>query len=431
MTTRSLFALSILVLLSAAAPSAQMTARVSLGASGVQGDLGSFGPALSGDGRFVVFASHATNLVPHDANGTEDVFLRDRLYHTTLLVSLGASGLQGNGESLQASVSADGRTVVFQSFATNLVPGDTNGAWDIFVRDMLLGTTRRVSVGPSGVQADGGSGYATISADGRRVAFQSSATNLVAGDTNGEPDVFVHDLVDGTTVRASLDSGGAERFAQSGDPALSGDGRYVAFDSSARLVPEDTNRDVDVYVRDLVSGTIVLASVDSAGVQADESAENPRLSADGRYVAFLSYANNLAPGDTNDFTDVFVHDLVGGSTVMATVATNGDHADALTTQFAFSADGRYVAFRTEADNLVPGDTNGVSDVFVHDLVLEHTERVSVASDGRQANGSGGPPAFSADGRSVAFSSDATDLVHGDTNGAVDVFVRSFGKVHHR
>jgi Tol biopolymer transport system component len=208
---------------------------------------------MSAGGRFIAFESDATNLIPGDTNGSRDVFVRDRKTGTTTRVSVGTGGVQGDGDSIYPSISADGRLVAFTSYATNLVPGDTNGGPDVFVRDRKTGTTRRVSLGPGGVQGDVGSGRLAISADGRFVTFESDDTNLVRGDTNEEWDIFVRDLHRGTTRRVSVGPGGVQGNSYSLDPAISADGRFVALESNAtNLVPDDTNNALDVFVRTLV-----------------------------------------------------------------------------------------------------------------------------------------------------------------------------------
>src|SRR4051794_1659284 len=247
-----------------AAPAwAGSTERVSVGPGGRQADGDSFFPSISADGRFVAFYSYATNLVPGDTNGQLDGFVRDRLKGTTERVSVGPGGRQGDGPSSLPSISGDGRFVTFRSGATNLVSGDTNGRTDVFVRDRLKGTTERVSVSSSGAQGDDDSDWASISSDGRFVAFMSAATNLVKGDTNRacdeegtcSPDVFVRDRLKGTTERVSVSSSGKQTSSGSFSyfPSISGDGRFVAFGSDAtNLVPGDTNREGDIFVRDRV-----------------------------------------------------------------------------------------------------------------------------------------------------------------------------------
>jgi Tol biopolymer transport system component len=230
-------------------------------------------------------------------------------------VSLGPNGVQGNGSSGNISnpvLSADGRFVAFDSAASNLVPGDTNGVLDVFVHDRRLGTTRRVSVGPNGRQGNAGSYAPVLSANGRFVAFYSAADNLVRGDTNRSLDVFVHDRRLGTTRRVSVGPNGRQGNAGSYVPVLSANGRFVAFDSAAsNLVPGDTNDSTDVFVHDRRLGATRRVSVGPNGRQGNDGSTYAALPADGRFVAFTSFASNLVPGDTNGALDVFVHTLAG------------------------------------------------------------------------------------------------------------------------
>src|SRR5436190_1064825 len=290
-------------------------------------------------------------------------------------------------------------------------------------------TTERVSVASGGTEGNAASLAAARSAVGRFVAFVSAATDLVAADTNGASDVFVHDRQTGATERVSVASGGAQGNGSSGligfafPPALSADGRFIAFVSLATsLVAGDTNGATDVFVRDRLTGTTERVSVASGGTQSNAASLGSALSADGRLVAFQSDATNLVVGDTNGATDVFVRDRQTGMTARVSVASDGTQANNVSTYPALSADGRFVAFQSAATNLVAGDTNGATDVFVRDRQTGTTERASVASGGTQGNGSSAGPVLSADGGLVAFHSTATNLVAGDANGAYDVFV---------
>jgi Tol biopolymer transport system component/cold shock CspA family protein len=407
------------------------TERVSVGYLG-EGNLGSLAPSISADGRYVAFESDATNLVPGDTDACgqppntyncPDIFVRDRQTSTTERVSVSSGGVQANGESWTPSISADGRYVAFDSDATNLVADDTNAKTDVFVHDRQTGVTERVSVGYLG-EGNLGSLAPSISADGRYVAFESDATNLVSGDTNGVTDVFVHDRQTGATERVSVSSTGTQGDQPSYDAALSGNGRYVAFQSSAtNLVADDTNAKTDVFVRDRQTGTTTRVSVDSAGAQANgtscfrglEAIRCPAISADGRYVAFYSLASNLVPADTNGAQDVFVHDLQTRATTRASVDSAGYEGNDWSMQPAISSDGRYVAFDSLASNLVAGDTNTARDVFLHDRHTGATLRVSVSSASGEGDHGSLQAAISADGRYVAFSSFASNLVPGDTN----------------
>jgi hypothetical protein len=401
---------------------------VSVDPGGAQGNLSSYTPAISADGRYVAFHSTANNLVPGDANGFSDIVVKDRQSGVTSLVSVDSAGAQGNGHCYQPSVSGDGRYIAFYSLANNLVPGDTNGFADIFVHDCQSGSTTRASVDSAGAEANASCLYPSISADGRYVTFWSAASTLVAGDTNGWADVFVHDNQTGLTTRVSVDSAGAEGNSNSYQSNISADGRYVAFWSHAsNLVAGDTNGFADSFVHDRQTGQTTRISLDSAGGQGDSNSYLGSISADGRYVAFFSYATNLVPGDTNGWSDEFVHDRLTGTTEIVTVATNGTQGNGESGYYAvsISADGRFVVFWSEATNLVAGDTNGFEDVFVRDRQSGTTTRVSVDTSGAEGNNNSGYlfTSISADGRYITFSSFASNLVAGDTNGTYDCFVR--------
>ncbi|HWP32099.1 MAG TPA: hypothetical protein VNK96_10315 [Fimbriimonadales bacterium] len=402
------------------------TERVSVSSSGAQGNNSSTGATISADGRFVAFKSDASNLVSGDTNGSTDVFVHDRQTGKTTRVSVSSSGAQGNGGiglEPSPSISADGRFVAFDSEASNLVSGDTNGANDVFVHDRQTGKTTRISVSSSGSQGNSYSDSPSISADGRYVAFESYASNLVSGDTNGTDDVFVHDRQTGKTTLVSVSSSGAQGDYWSQEPSISADGRYVAFSSLAsNLVSGDTNGTSDVFVHDRQTGKTTRVSVSSSWREGNGHSNNPSISADGRYVAFTSDASNLVSGDTNGTDDVFVHDRQTGKTTRVSVSSSGAQGNSWSEDSSISADGRYIAFESEASNLVSGDSNGYLDVFVHDRQIGQTTLVSVSSSGAQGNNWSDWPSISMDGRYVAFGSDASNLVSGDTNGYQDVFV---------
>jgi Tol biopolymer transport system component len=437
-------ALAYLAVASASAGSAAATMRVSVSSSGAQADRDTYAVGLSANGRYVLLNAQATNLVPGDTNERWDVFVHDRSSGVTTRVSVSSSEAQAHatrdpwGGSTAGGISANGRFVVFQSDAPNLVAGDTNGVPDVFLRDRRTGRTSRVSLGFHGRQANGPSGDAAISADGRYVAFTSRASNLVAHDTNKIFDVFVRELATGRTTRVSVTGRGAQASCQGGcestEPALSANGRYVAFESSAtNLVQGDTNGLADVFVRDRRSGRTERVSVTRAGKQAGADRTNngsnaPAISADGRYVAFHSADSNLVRGDTNRTFDIFVHDRRTGRTSRVSVSGNGRQANGESLGApSVSADGRYVAFTSLASNLVPGDRNGITDVFVRDLRAGTTTLASLGVSGQQGGDSSAVAAvaFSTDDRMLAFSSYASNLVPNDTNSKTDAFVRNF------
>jgi Tol biopolymer transport system component len=406
------------------------TELISRSTTGEQGnaDSASQPSSVSGDGRYVAFVSGASNLAPGDTNGLADVFVHDRQGGTRTRASVASDGTQANGSSSNPWISGDGRYVAFESIATNLVSGDTNGTADVFVRDLVTGTTTRVSVASGGTQGNGASGDPSISGDDRYVAIESLATNLVAGDTNKKRDAFVYDRQTGTTQRVSIASSGTQGDRDSSDPAISADGQHVAFDSSARnLVSGDNNNADDVFLRNLATGTTIRVSVASSGTQGNGSSGDPAISSDGSNVAFDSSASNLVPGDSSP-TDIFVRDLLSGTTTRVSLASDGTQANSASSNPAISADARLVVFQSFASNLVPGDTSGAWDVFMHDRGSATTMRMSVAVDGSQGNaGSGnGTSSISGDGRYVVFDSSASNLVPGDANGARDVLVRGVG-----
>lgn len=383
---------------------------------------------------------------------------------TTERVSVDPDGKQSNGYSDWSSISDDGRYVAFSSDATNLVPTppDTNNNRDIFVYDRLTKKTTRMSVGPAGAWGDGMSHRPVISGNGRHVAFSSRATTLVANDSNGFQDIFVHDRDpdgngtfdegNGVTSRVSLGPGGAQAIGADCDhPVLSATGRFVAFDSfAANLVSDDTNNSCDIFVHDRDpdeddvfdegNGVTVRVSVSSAGIQGNNNSYFPSISANGRYVAFQSDAWNLVTPDGNWRCDIFIHDRDpdangvydegNGLTTRISNGVGGAQANGNSHIPGISADGRHVAYYSNATNLVIGDTNNTWDFFVHDLDTGITDRVSVATSGAEGDRSSEardhPPAVSANGQFVVFDSYATNLVADDTNEYWDVFIRDRG-----
>ncbi|MEF8708956.1 MAG: M10 family metallopeptidase C-terminal domain-containing protein [Candidatus Accumulibacter propinquus] len=397
--------------------------RVSTNAGGVQGNGQSQNAQFSADGRSVVFASDASNLVAGDSNGHRDIFVKDLQSGAIQRVSTDAAGVQSNSSSFNVQISANGRYVVFDSYASNLVAGDSNGYLDIFVKDLQSGAIQRVSTDAAGGQGNSSSLNARFSADGRYVLFESYASNLVAGDSNGQLDIFVKDLQSGAIQRVSSDAAGVQGNGQSQNAQFSADGRSVLFESYAsNLVAGDSNGYGDIFVKDLQSGAIQRVSTDAAGVQGNSYSDNAEFSADGRYVVFESVASNLVAGDSNGAYDVFVKDLLSGAIQRVSTDAAGAQGNGQSYKARFSADGRSVVFTSDTSNLVAGDSNSVSDVFVKDLQSGAIERVSSDAAGVQGNGSSYHAGFSADGRSVVFESAANNLVAGDSNGFNDIFL---------
>jgi hypothetical protein len=317
------------------------------------------------------------------------------VFNVTSIASVSSQAEPANGRAGEARLSADGRYVVFESAASNLVQGDSNGRTDIFRRDTQTGETIRVSLTSGGAQiADADSNTPTISADGGQVAFRSLSSSVVAGDANGRLDVFERDIDQQTTTRVSVASDGAEGNGHSSTPIRSANGRYVAFQSEAsNLVAADTNAASDIFVRDTQANTTTRVSVASDGTQTNAGSvtDRPSISADGRYVAFHSTANNLVASDINNATDVFVKDRQTGTTTrVSVIPASTTGGNNSSTNANLSADGRYVVFQSAATNLVAGDTNNVQGVFRRDTQTATTIRVSVQGvSGAQVNGASG------------------------------------------
>src|SRR5947207_3356318 len=522
-----------------------VTTLVSVNQTGVGGGNGnSVSPAISTNGRYVVFESEASNLVANDTNGVSDVFLRDLQTGTTTLISVNSAGAGGNGASTSPLISPEGRYLAFVSAAGDLVANDTNNATDIFVRDLQNNTTTLVSVSRDGATSgNGASDSPAMTPDGRWVAFVSMATNLVAGAINNLGDIYARDLVSGTTVwvgtnvasimagvnsqshpinsynpavsddgnyvafktigaaqlvlRHNLQTGTTDlvstntvgntigfddpsgpdmtpdgRFiaytaqtgagtltytavylwnAQTGanilvsanlsgtissntfsdTPAVSADGRFVTFVSDASdLVTNVADGSYQVYRRDVLNNTTKLISADTGGgVSGDTGGAIPTMTADGRYVAFDSFDGDYVPNDNNNAYDVFVRDTTSDATELISQSAPTLQlltADGLSSVGAnsLSADGRFVVFTSLADNLVANDTNGNQDVFVRDLQAGTNLLVSVNSAGTgSANGFAGSPAISPDGRFVAFVSNANDLSPNQTNRTDNIYIR--------
>jgi PKD repeat protein len=387
-------------------------------------DGDSFNPSISADGRYVAFDSDATNLVSDDTNEVTDIFVHDRQTETTYRISKSTGGIEGDGGSGLPSISSDGMNATFESGATNLVSGDTNGKRDIFVRNRASGTTYLISKDSTGTIGNGDSVNPSISADGMYATFESVATNLVSGDTNGKRDIFVRNRATGATYLISRDSTGTIGNGDSANPSISADGLYAAFESVAtNLVSGDTNAKRDVFVRDRAAGTTNLISKSSAGIVGNDASYDPSISVDGRNVTFESIATNLVTDDTNGMRDIFVRDRQSGTTYRVSKNTTGGEANNNSYNSSIAADGRYVTFESLASNLVTDDTNEIKDIFVRDRAAGVTYLISRSSAGTIGNGGSRNPSISADGRYVTFESVATNLVDGDTNGKSDIFVR--------
>lgn len=399
--------------------------RVSVSSDRVEANGSSDYPAISSDGLYVAFDSEADNLVPDDNNDSWDIFVYNQRTGEVERISVNSEGEEGDDYSLEPSLSADSRYVSFSSSASNLVPGDTNGTWDIFVYDRQTGQMERVSVSSNGEQSNSDSGSSTLSADGRYVSFSSNASNLVSGDTNNAEDIFVYDRQTGEINRVSVSSDGMQGNSGSGSrSSISADARYVSFSSNAsNLVLDDTNGTSDIFVFDRQTSHINRVSVSSDGTQGNGWSWAPSISADGRYVSYASWASTLVLGDTNDASDIFVYDRQTYEIERVSVSSDGTQGNAGGYSF-ISADGRYVSFSSSADTLVSDDTNDAYDIFVYDRQTGEIDRVSVSSNGTQGNAGSDWPGISSDGRYITFFSWADNLVDSDTNASQGGWVPS-------
>lgn len=427
--------------------------RVSVSSEGTEGDAMSSSVSVSGDGRWLAFDSFASTLVPGDTNfhcgpsgwgvgslNCPDVFIRDLHTGSLTRVSVGEHGQQANHASFAPSLSHDGRFVAFMSRATNLMPGGMKGTSEVYLRDRDADgngifdetgpgrtTIEKISANANGFDlASSELGISSVSADGRFVAFGSQ--HYAEGDSQRRRHIFVRDRLSQTTEMVSLDFQGqplvvdAARFTEG--PSISADGRFVAFRYGGEAaVPDDTNGYPDIFVRDRLLQTTERVSIGTDGREADGNNYHFAISSDGRFVAFSTWSSNLVLGVTNNARDVYVRDRLLGTTERVSVGSAGEQAPNDSERPAISADGRFVAFTSYARNLVPDTTHGRSQIYVHDRLTGLTARVTHRSDGGEPAGGGyfiiGTPALSADARIVAFSTDADDLVDGDSNAYCD------------
>jgi Tol biopolymer transport system component len=412
-----------------------------VGSAAAQRAMSAGAPAISSDGRFVAFVSESGDLVPGDSNDAADVFVRDLVANSTILVSRSMHGGSAAGSSLQPAISADGRFVAFTSSAPDLVEGDTNGSLDVFVHDLRTQVTTLVSRGSDGELADNDSFSPSLSADGRFVAFSSLACNLDPDDTNAAPDVFMHDRVTGRTTLVSRGSNGQSGDGPSGQPSVSANGRLVAFTSAAHFAPEDDNDVTDVYVHDMETGENELVSKTTDGQAGNAPSHGPALSADGDTVAFTSEATDLVGGDDNMASDVFVHHRPSCTTRMVSTTPHGEPAGDHSHSPSVSGDGGRVAFLSAAPDLTPGAgipaatgsepaPSGPDRAYVRDLTGAGTALVSSTRERTPADGESSGIAISTWGRHVAFADSSTDLAgQSQADGTPHVYTAGLRTAH--
>ncbi len=404
---------------------AQETTIVSVRSNGDPAQGGSVDPSMDAEGRYVAFTSNASNLVAGDQNGVQDVFVHDRQNGSVTLISQNSVGDEGNDGSFAPHVNADGTHVAFATDANNFGLADTNNARDVFLKTMG-GNPQRISENWNGGSANGDSFMPFVSADARYVCYATDASNVSVWDVNGYTDVYVRDTLAATTECLSVDAGGT--INSNGDstlPSISRDGRYAVFCSEAsNLISGDGNGVADVFLRDRQQGTTFRVSYGQFGVEANGPSANPMISEDGRFVVFVSEADNLVPNDNNGTWDVFVYERGVGIRLVSKSTTGTQASDTCNGTPQISKDGRFVTFESRADNLVPQDTNGQWDIFVHDLVRGITHRANLGPLVAQANGTSSKPSISDDGRVVIWASFASNLVDLDVNGSTDIFSRT-------
>lgn len=418
---------SVLVLVPARAGSAQVgnITLASTSDTGAKANSGSVEASLSADGTKVAFGSFATNLDPADTDGVEDIYVKDLMSGEVILASTSDNGVKGNGSSFFTSLSADGTDVAFVSASTNLDPADGSSDLDVYVKDLITGELVLASTSDRGRRKGNNSSLApALSADGTEVAFFSFATNLERADDDAFPDVYVKDLITRNLILASTSDTGEKGDGDSSYPSLSADGTKVAFTSVAtNLDPADTDAVDDIYVKDLRTGEVTLASTSDIGIKGNSQSIFAALSADGATVAFQSRATNLDPADKTPKWDVYVKDLVSSDLILASTTSTGAKGRGDSEFPSLSADGSKVAFQALARGLDPADTDAVHDIYVKDLITGSLILGSTSDAGVKGNGASLEPSLWGDGTAVAFHSFATNLDPADTDLFQDVYVK--------
>ena len=367
---------------------AQSTIRVSVTHDGGEPDRPSDYPSVSYDGHMVAFHSDATNMVMAPGNGWFQIYRRDLYEQTTEIMSINAQGEVGNADSTNPSISSDGQEIAFQSWAQNLVPDDTFFTHDVFLRERHTHEIILISVASDGTRGNGNSSEPAMAGDGRLIAFTSRADNLVANDLNEASDIFVHERYLGRTRRVSVSSAGVEGDGPSSSPEVSPDGRYVVFVSGAEnLVNYDGNGREDVFLHDLESRQTTMITFSVLPKMLGGQIHAPSISIFGYYATFSSSLSNLVAGDQNGMWDSFVWAMPPlGNLRRASVTSGGIAANGTTFHTSICTLWRFIAFSSDANNLSTEDDNDVFNVFVHDQIRGRTSLVSVGMDGQPANG---------------------------------------------
>ena len=406
--------------------------RLGIGYDGSE-TQGSGSTVMSNDGRYFLLGSYATNFVPTSTNGQFQLYVYDRITQATDLVSKNSNGIAANYHTTEGDMSDDGRYVAFVTSATNLIPNDTNGEQsDVFLHDRVTGITKIINIAADGTQANQNSSQVSISADGRYVIFSSYANNLVPDDHNGDvnifagTDLFLFDNQTNTLQRVNTSADGTEANDEPYEYTLSRDGKHVLFTSAAtNLVPNDTNGRRDIFMKDIETGAIEIVNLLPNGEYPNQYVGPFSISDNAEIIAFASRATNLVPNDTNNARDIFVHNRITGETKLVSISSNGTQGNTDANDPDLSGNGQFVTFYSLSNTLTSGDTNNATDNFVHDIMTGKTELVSKAYDGSQSNtpfGTSGSSFISYDGTYVLLNSVATNLIPNDTNGQADPFL---------
>ncbi len=398
------------------------------GRNGAKASTGAQAASISGNGLKVAFESNAMNLHPDDNNASPDIFVRNLGNNTVTLVSrIGTRGEKANGYSVDPSISADGNRVAFASAASNLHPGDTDSNLDVYVKDLASGEIWLASTGAKDAKSNGYSMQPSLSGDGTRVAFTSSATNLHPKDKDAAADIYVKDLVTGEVWLASSTKAGKKADGQHGRPDISGNGARVAFHTTAtNLNAKDKDFKNDVYVKDLASGNVILASASSSGKKGDMDSRNPSISDTGLKVAFDSFSNNLTSTSTFGLGQVYVKTLSSGAIKLVSLSAGGAVANSSSNVPSISGDGAKVAFHSGATNLSSGDSDNKIDVYVKTVSSGAVSLVSRTKSGKKGNGNSYPSFISNDGSRVVFLSSSSNLVSADKFGDTDIYAKHVG-----
>jgi Tol biopolymer transport system component len=395
-------------------PNSWQIERVSVSRLGEQGNSFSVRPELSTDGRYVAFVSMANNFVPGTPSAAISTYVRDRKRQITRVASVDKAGWYLLAAA-DPAISADGHHLLFAATSKN-------GVRHVYWRDLINDELKILSQDAQGALGANDSATPSVSSDGAVMAFSSSAA-LTPECSDGIPTIYIWQKRLGKLRCINRTIDGNEPNGASLQPSVSGDGHFIAFSSSAtNLVSDDDNRQDDIFLYNLATSSLQLISLGPKRAAANGQSREPSISSNGSKVAYISGAQNLVEKDENRQEDVFVWNRADGFTQLASQANTGAQANYFSSHVRISGNGRYVVFLSPADNLVPGQNNGKNQIFLRDLLRAKTDLISLGIDGKPGNGDSFQPAISSDGLFIAFRSNAKNLVPSDTNLTDDVFI---------